>query len=181
MAPKKTKEEEAPPELTGPDVGIPEWSDAALAAESFASDGEPFEDPEGLTLPEPLAAAAAEWKRPSEFLAVHLADGAEPCVVTSPDPEAAPARSGNSLIAAAWALGMDRPLPNVVSAIGRNNDSGCSGPNSCSPITVARLAAVKLTRLFPIRMTPSRRSGRLSNRFASRAPRWRCFTRCRRR
>ncbi len=52
-------------------------------------------------------------------------------------------------------------------------------PNKRRPITVAMLAAVKFTRLLPIRITPSNRSGRLSSRFAFRAPRCFCFTRCR--
>ena len=54
-------------------------------------------------------------------------------------------------------------------------------PNSRMPITVAIEAARILTRLFPRRIKPIRRSGFCSSFCAVRAPRCPCLARCRRR
>ena len=54
-------------------------------------------------------------------------------------------------------------------------------PNTRKPITVPMLAAKKLTKLLPMRMTPNKRSGRLSRRLALRAAVCFCLTRWRNR
>ena len=80
MAPKKA--DAAPPAKEAPAAGevpYPEWSDEALAAESFALDA-PFEDAVEKLIPAELFAGRLVWKRPSEF----LDEGETPCVVVQP-------------------------------------------------------------------------------------------------
>ena len=79
MAPKKAPD---PPPVEEKKDGVKyaEWSEEALAAESFTLEA-PYEDEAGCLLPAGYATSMVDWKRPSEFLAEQLEEGVVPCLV----------------------------------------------------------------------------------------------------
>eukprot|EP00966_Prymnesium_polylepis_P105852 2451145-Prymnesium_polylepis.1 len=88
MAPKK-KDEPVVPEGLFPDVPFPfpEWKDERLPSLDLDNPTQ-FEDEAGTALPAPFVGAAAEWKRPAEFVEELLAEGSEEvaCVVAKTPP-----------------------------------------------------------------------------------------------